>query len=122
MQTASEESSGRKDTIDKPPKIKWELMQRNADVTNTVAQHALLVKGGCCSFFALNNWLTCSVLQSKRSPFLLQASKGSTCTVALEIFVVKIISWFVRTAKRKNMKYILQRIIMSTKNSNTCIE
>ena len=33
-------------------------------------------------------------------------------TVDLEIFVVKIFSWFVQTTKIKNMKYILQRIII----------
>ena len=33
-------------------------------------------------------------------------------TVDLEIFVVKIFSWFAQTTKIKNTKYILQRIII----------
>ena len=37
--------------------------------------------------------------------------KSLVLTVDLEIFVVKIFSWFAQTTKIKNAKYILQRIL-----------
>ena len=39
----------------------------------------------------------------------------SVCTVDLEIFVVKIFSWFAQTTKIKNAKYILQWIVIAAR-------
>ena len=60
------------------------------------------------SYFREMWFIDCSCMDSSCEEFILLWS----ITVDLEIFFVKIFSWFAQTTKIKNTKYILQRIII----------